>query len=207
MMLTAQSTQTHDLDASGPGWWAVYTRHQHERVVADTLAAKGFEVFLPLFETLHHWKDRDRKLLVPLFPCYLFVRERAGGRLQIVTTPGAHMILSRGEALAVIPADEMHGIWQATRDPARVEPHPFLKCGEHVRVVRGPLEGVEGILIRKKNQCRLILSVEMLAQSAAVEVDANYVVPASQPVSPRFGVSGVAAGRQLPFAHNGTSET
>jgi len=158
-------------------WWAVYTRHQHEKVVADMLTAKGFEVFLPLYESVRRWKDRKMVISLPLFPCYLFVRGGLDRRVQVVTTPGIHMILYRGEKVAVIPDREMEAIQKAVEGPASVEPHPFLKCGTRVRVIRGALEGVEGILIRKKNLFRLILSVDMLAQSVSVEVHASDVEP------------------------------
>jgi transcription antitermination factor NusG len=98
--------------------------------------------------------------------------------LQIVTTPGIHMILFHGEQVAMIPEAEIDAIRRAVEGPFRVEPHPFLKCGERVRVTRGSLEGVEGILIRKKNLYRLVLSVDMMAQSVAVEIDATDVEPA-----------------------------
>jgi len=88
--------------------------------------------------------------------------------------------LSRGERIATIPEDEIEAIRKTIEGPFRVEPHPFLRCGERVRVVRGSLEGVEGVLIRKKNLYRLVLSVEMLAQSVAVEIDAADVIPAQE---------------------------
>jgi transcription antitermination factor NusG len=162
-----------------PGWWAVYTRHQHEQAVADMLVTKGLEVFLPRYEALRHWSDRCKKLLMPLFPCYLFVRERAGGQLLIMMTPGTHTIVRHGAHLAVISEDEMTSIQRAVGDPSRIEPYPYLRCGERVRVTRGSLQGVDGILIRKKNLYRLVLSVDMLAQSVAVEVDASDVEPIS----------------------------
>ncbi len=156
-------------------WWAVYTRHQHEKVVAETLSAKGFEVFLPLYESMRQWKDRYKMLSLPLFPCYLFVRGEHHRRLQVVSTPGVHMILCHGDHAATIPENEIQTIRKTVESPLHVEPHPFLKCGERVRVRRGALEGVEGILVRKKNQFRLVLSVEMLAQSVGVEIDASDV--------------------------------
>lgn len=160
-----------------PGWWALYTRHQHEKAVAEMLRAKGLDVFLPLYESVHRWKDRNKTLVLPLFPCYLFVRERVNGRLLTLSTPGIHMLLTLGERVAVIPDEEIAAIQHALRDPARIEPHPFLRCGERVRVIRGSLLGLEGLLVRKKNLCRLILSVQMLAQAAAVEVNASDVEP------------------------------
>jgi transcription antitermination factor NusG len=158
-------------------WWALYTRHQHEKTVAEMLSAKGFEVFLPLYESLRRWKDRSKMLTLPLFPCYVFVRGGLDRRLQVVTTPGIHMILCRGERVAMIPQAEIEAIQKAVEGSFRMEPHPFLKCGERVRVTRGSLLGAEGILIRKKNLYRLVLSVDMMAQSVAVEIDAMDVEP------------------------------
>lgn len=162
-------------------WWAVYTRHQHEKVIAEMLSTKGFEVFLPLYESTRRWKDRTKVLSLPLFPCYLFVRGGFERRLQVMTTPGIHMILHRGEEVAVIPDEEIEAIQKAVEGPRSVEPHPFLRCGMRVRVIRGALEGVQGILIRKKNLLRLVLSVDMLAQSVSVEVHASDVEPCPVP--------------------------
>jgi transcription antitermination factor NusG len=160
-------------------WWALYTRHQHEKTVADMLSAKGFEVFLPLYESMRRWKDRNKLLSLPLFPCYVFVRGALDRKLQVVSTPGVHMILYRGEQVALIPEAEIEAIRTTVEGPFHVEPHPYLKCGERVRVTRGSLEGVEGVLVRKKNLYRLVLSVDMLAQSVAVEINASDVEPAA----------------------------
>jgi transcription antitermination factor NusG len=162
-------------------WWALYTRHQHEKIVADVLSMKGFEVFLPLYESVRRWKDRKKVLALPLFPCYVFVRGGLDRRLHIVSTPGVHMVLRRGEQVAIIPDEEIDAIQRTLTGRLGVEPHPFLQCGEKVRVKRGSLAGVEGILLRKKNRYRLVLSVSMLAQSVAVEIDAMDV----EPVAPR----------------------
>jgi transcription antitermination factor NusG len=159
-------------------WWALYTKHQHEKTVADMLAVKGFEVFLPLYQSVRRWKDRRKLLSLPLFPGYVFVRGGLERRLQIVTTPGIHMILTHGEKIATIPDDEMDAVRRTVESKLRVEPHPFLRCGERVRVKKGTLEGVEGILLRFKGSARLVLSVDMLAKSVAVEIDAMDVEPA-----------------------------
>jgi transcription antitermination factor NusG len=177
-MVTLQSIETRMEKA--PAWSAVYTRHQHERSIAEMLEAKGFEVFLPLYESTRRWKDRRKLLSLPLFPCYVFVRGAHERRLPVLTTPGVHMIISRGERVATVPDEEIEAIRRTVEGPFSVEPHPFLRCGERVRVVRGSLEGVEGVLTRKKNLYRLVLSVEMLAQSVAVEIDALDVVPVVQ---------------------------
>src|SRR6202046_5900919 len=97
---------------SGPDshWWALYTRHQHEKVVADMLSAKGFEVFLPLYDSIRRWKDRQKLLSLPLFPCYVFVRGGFDRRLPIISTPGVYMALTHGVRIAVIPGKEIADI-------------------------------------------------------------------------------------------------
>ncbi|HVU46550.1 MAG TPA: UpxY family transcription antiterminator [Terracidiphilus sp.] len=170
--MTLMSVNNEVASCGDQPWWAVYTRHQHEKTVADMLSTKGFDVFLPLYDSLRRWKDRKKMLSLPLFPCYVFVKGNLQRKLQVVTTPGVHMILYHGEKVAMIPDAEIQAIRAAVEGRFRVEPHPFLKCGDRVRVIRGSLKGVEGILTRKKNLSRLILSVAMLAQSVAVEIDA-----------------------------------
>jgi transcription antitermination factor NusG len=152
-------------------WYALYTKHQHEKVVARNLACKGFETFVPLYESARNWKDRVQVLEVPLFSCYVFFKGNLERRLDIVTTPGIYCLVSYGGEPAAIPAAEMEDIRHAIQSGARLEPHPFLKCGDWVRVKCGPLAGIQGILVRKKNVCRLVLSVEILGKSAAVEID------------------------------------
>lgn len=173
MTLQSMATRTEKALA----WSAVYTRHQHEKSIGEMLEAKGFEVFLPLYQSTRRWKDRQKVLSLPLFPGYVFVRGAHERRLPVLTTPGVHMIISRGERVATVPDEEIEAIRRSVEGPFSVEPHPFLRCGEHVRVVRGALEGVEGILTRKKNFYRLVISVAMLAQSVSVEIDALDVVP------------------------------
>ncbi len=164
----------HDMDVSSV-WYALYTRHQHEKTVAEILSKKGFQIFLPLCSAVHRWKDRIKQLSVPLFPCYVFFRGGLDRRLQIVTTPGVYVIVGTAGRPGVIPQAEIDAIRQVVESSVRVEAHPFLKCGDWVRIKSGPLEGIEGILVRKKNQFRLVLSVELLAKSAAVEVDFSTV--------------------------------
>jgi len=110
-----------------------------------------------------------------LFPCYLFLRGMEERRLDVVTTPGIVSVLSVNVEPAVIPQSEIEAVRKAIEWGNRVEPHPFLRCGDRVRVISGPLQGLEGILVRKKNLYRLVLSVELLERSAAVEVDVSSV--------------------------------
>jgi transcription elongation factor/antiterminator RfaH len=156
-------------------WYAVHTRHQHEKIAARILEYKDFEVFLPLYKARRRWQDRIKEIHIPLFPGYLFVRTGHARWLQILTAAGVSSIVSCGNQPAVIPSSEIEGVRRIVESTLRVEPHPFLKTGDWVRVKYGPIAGVEGILLRKKNIARLILSVEMLGKSAAVEVDATHV--------------------------------
>lgn len=181
-------------------WWALYTRHQHEKTVAETLSAKGFEVFLPLYESVRRWKDRRKVLSLPLFPGYVFVRGGPERRLQIVSTPGIHMILTHGDQFAAIPEEEISAIHRTLTGHLRVEPHPFLRCGERVRVKNGTLQGVEGILVRWKGSARLILSVDMLAKSVGVEIDADNVEPVREGVAPVPVCAGEARPGMAPMA-------
>jgi transcription antitermination factor NusG len=156
-------------------WYALYTRHQHEKTVAHILTNKGFEILLPLYSVARRWKDRTKLLSLPLFPCYVFLNRGLERRTDIMTTPGIHSIVSNGGRPAAIPTAEIDAVRRAVESGSRLEPHPLLKCGDWVRVKCGPLERIEGILVRKKNLYRLVLSVEMLGKAAAVEIDAFLV--------------------------------
>lgn len=163
-------------------WYAIYTRHQHEKTVGDMLQRKGFEVFLPLYRTKRRWRDRVKTLALPLFPSYVFLHGGIDRQLQIVTTPGVHWMITAAGQVAVIPDAEIAAVKRLVEGPLRVEPHPFLKCGDWVRVKNGPLEGIEGIMVRVKSACRLVISVEMLQKSVAVEVNASDVERARRAV-------------------------
>ena len=158
-----------------PLWHALYTRHQHEKVVAQALSGKGFDVFLPLYRSVHRWKDRQKDLMLPLFPSYVFIHGGLDRMLSLVTTPGVHFLLSWGGRPADIPSEEIESVRRLVEGPLQVEPYPFLKCGDLVRIKSGPLEGIQGFLVRKTRGVRLVLSVEMLSKSAAVEVDVSLV--------------------------------
>ncbi|HLZ50667.1 MAG TPA: UpxY family transcription antiterminator [Candidatus Acidoferrum sp.] len=163
-------------------WYALYTRHQHEKTVDQLLTNKGFNTFLPLYATSHNWKDRTKSLSLPLFPCYVFLKGGIERRLQILTTPGIYGLVSSAGQPAAIPEVEIEAIRRVVESGARVEAHPYLKCGNWVRVRSGPLTGIEGILVRKKNISRLVLSVEILGTAAAIEVAALQVEAITTPM-------------------------
>ncbi len=172
-------------------WYALHTRHQHEKAVAQILSNKGFEIFLPLYTVARRWQDRTKQLWLPLFPCYVFLRSELEHRLQILTTPGVHTIVGWAGRPAMISQAEIDAVRRVLESSLRVEPHPFLKCGEWVRVRSGPLQGLEGVLVRKKSLFRLVLSVEALGRSAAVEVDVFMVERVATP-------TGAAVSQWLP---------
>jgi len=154
-------------------WYALYIRHQHEKNVALSLSGKGFEVFLPLYTAVHRWKDRDKRLSLPLFPCYLFLQNPTQRWQSILATPGVHSVVGFAKKPATIACAEIEAIQRVVGSCLKLEPHPFLHCGDRVRLRGGPLENLEGLLVRKKSTWKLVVSVEMLQRSVAVEVDAS----------------------------------
>jgi transcription termination/antitermination protein NusG len=156
-------------------WYALYTRHQHEKTIAGYLSTCGFEAFLPLYDVVNQWKDRTKRVSLPLFPSYIFLRGGMDRRVKILSTPGVYAIVGIANRPAPIPATEIEAIRLAVNSSLRLEPHPFLCCGDRVRIRTGALAGVEGLLLRKKNLYRLVLSATLLGKSIAVEVDVRSV--------------------------------
>jgi transcription antitermination factor NusG len=191
-MLSESMTATEN-NVSNSSWYALYTRHQHEKIVDQILTNKGFSTFLPLYATTHSWKDRTKSLQLPLFPCYVFLKGGIERRLQILTTPGLYGLVSSAGQPATIPDIEIEAIRRVVESGTRVEAHPYLRCGNWVRVKNGPLTGIEGILVRKKNISRLVLSVEILGTAAAIEVAAFQVEAINTPPA-RDSLAGVGTG-------------
>jgi transcription antitermination factor NusG len=179
-----QTAPLDDGPKGQPSWFAVHTQHQHEKAAANSLTCKGFEVFLPLYSTVRRWSDRNKEISLPLFSSYLFLRGGLDRQLSILTTPGVFGVVSFAGVPAVIPDAEIDAVRQAITTGAHVNPHPFLKTGDWVRITQGPLEGLEGILLRTKGQFRLVLSVEIIQKSVVMEVDA-WAVERAKPVSHR----------------------
>ena len=165
---------------SQDAWYAIYTKHQHEKSAADLLVRKGFEILLPLYRLTRRWKDRDKSLLSPLFPCYVFVRTDLSRKVDILRTPGVFWLVESGGCACQIPDTDIEEINKIVQSPARIAPHPYLRSGEWVRVRHGSLEGLEGILTRFKNQYRVVVTVEPLRKSVAVEVDVSAIEPLSR---------------------------
>lgn len=154
-------------------WYAVYTRSHFEQRVAGDLAARGIEYFLPAVEEIHRWKDRRKNISVPLFPGYLFARmaDTPAARLAVLQTTGAVSILGCGAAITPVPDMEIDAVRTLVAARAQVGPSQYLPSGTKVRVRSGALSGVEGFLVRIKNTWRVVVSVHLLSQSVAAEVD------------------------------------
>ncbi len=158
--------------ATGPrNWYALFTRYQHEKSVALALSNKSHEIYLPLYRSVRRWQDRVKQIWLPLFPCYVFIREGMDRHLQIVTTPGIINIVGWGGRPAMVPQGQLDAVKQILETRLCIEAHPYLQSGDRVRVKTGPLEGLEGILTRQKGITRLVVSIEMLGRSAAVDID------------------------------------
>lgn len=154
-------------------WYAAHTRSNFEKRVAAELEAKGVEPYLPAYQEIHQWKDRRKRVEVPVFPGYVFVRlsDSPARRLAVLQTAGVLRLLGHGGAPEPVDDAELEALRRLLKSNPRCLAHPFLREGARVRVKRGALAGVEGILARLKNQSRLVISVALLAQSVAVEVD------------------------------------
>lgn len=174
-------------DIEGPKWFAVQTRSRFEKVVRAELDHSGIEQYLPMIEETHQWKDRKKTVELPLFPGYIFARCTGADndRLRVLKINGVVRILgtsgSGTSGSGSVPDSEIDTIHKLLLSGKKYFPHPFLRKGAWVRVRRGALAGIEGRLVRLKNQARLVLSVELLAQSVATEVEARDVEPAPEP--------------------------
>jgi transcription antitermination factor NusG len=158
--------------ASGPPWYAIWTRSRHEKIVRDQLSQKRIDVFLPTVARWSRWKDRKKKIDWPLFPGYCFARFDPGERLPVLTCDGVVQIIGTDGIPTPIPEVEVESIRHLVNSELSYDPCPLIKEGEMVKVVSGPLRGVVGRLVRKGSHARPVLSVDLIGQAVSVEVDA-----------------------------------
>lgn len=160
-------------------WFAAYTLTRHEKHVAAILAARHMESFLPLYAALHRWRNRCQKDLdLPLFPNYVFVRIAAQERVRVLQVPGVVSLVGFGGKLAPLPDLQIEALRSGIGE-RQLEPHPYLGVGERVRIKAGAMRGLEGVLVRKKNNLRVVLALDVILQSVAVEVNAEDVEAAT----------------------------
>lgn len=164
-----------------PRWFALYTTPRHEKHVSEMLAEREIETFLPLYRTNRQWKkSRPVVLELPLFPTYVFVRIARDKRGAVLGVPGALSIVGSGREPWPLPDPEIEAIRLGSQ-MRTIEPHPYLTVGERVRIKSGLMTGVEGVVVRRKNDFRVVLTLDAIMRSVAVEVDADDIEPVNAP--------------------------
>ena len=161
-------------------WFAAYTNSHHEKRVVSHFGERQIESFLPLYAALHRWKNRcEVDLDLPLFPNYVFVHIDPRERVRVLEVPGVLSLVGFGRTLAPLSDFEIEAL-RACGGQRKIEPHPYLVIGERVRIKAGPMTGMEGVLVRKKTNFRVVLALDVIMQCVAVEVDADDLEPAAK---------------------------
>jgi transcription antitermination factor NusG len=158
-------------------WYAIRVRRNSEQAVTKFLSAAGYEAFVPTYRDQRQWTDRTKQIEVPFFPGYVFSRLDVHNRLPVLKTPGVVEVVRFGEVLVPVADEEIASVQALVKSAVRVRPWPYLNVGDRVIVDRGPLAGVEGILLATKDEHKLIVSVYLLQRSIAVEIDVACVQP------------------------------
>jgi len=173
------ATVTPGVESEDLRWYALHTRARHEKVVEHRLREQGMETFLPTVQEVHRWSDRKKKVEVPLFSCYVFVRcaLTPNDRTQVYRVDSVlGFVGSRGIGMA-IPDEQIDGVRTVLAQTAPWRSHPFLKVGQRVRVRGGAMDGVEGVFVSENGDHSLIISVDVIQRSLAVRIDGYDVVP------------------------------
>src|SRR5579862_4477011 len=175
-LLTENDPSTQAFPADNKRWFALSVAPRHEKKVLCQLEQKGYETFLPLYRRQHQYGRRTREFQLPLFPGYLFCRTDPEDRLTVLRTPGVLQFLGAGKAPSPIADDEIGAIQIAARAGLRMEPHSYWEKGQKVRIARGPLTGLEGMVVDADKPLRLVLSITLIQRSVLVEIEADCVV-------------------------------
>lgn len=156
-------------------WFAVHVWTGREGLAAKHLLLRGYEVFLPCYREHRQWSDRVKTVDRPLFAGYVFCRLQSDVVANIVTTPGVIRLVGDRQGPAPIPTNEIEDIQRIVETRLLVEPWPFLRAGQRVRIEVGPLRGTEGVVLNVKNRRRLVVSIPLLQRSVAVELDPEWI--------------------------------
>ncbi len=187
-------TFSHEADKH---WYAIYVRPSHEAQVAKRFGIREIESYLPQYQVEHRWKNRcTRKLDLPLFPGYIFAHISPVQRVRVLEVPSVLFLVGSASSPTPLPDHEI----EALRSGLAVRnalPHPFLKVGERARIRRGALAGMEGVVLRSKNSLRVVISLELIMQSVAVEVDWAELEPVATAVDCGPGQLSLAANPQV----------
>jgi len=167
--LPATHTEVH--------WYAAYTCANREKSVAEQLGVRAVEHFLPVYSSVRRWKDRRVTLQLPLFPGYVFVRMPLCDRLRVLQIPGMARLVGFDGTPAVLPDSDIESLRVSLDSGMRVEPHSNLRVGRRVHVKAGPMAGMQGILLRRKGKLRVVISIDLIQRSVAVEIGEADVAP------------------------------
>jgi transcription antitermination factor NusG len=158
-------------------WFAAYTNSHHEKCVAEHLVERQVESFLPLYAAHRRWKNRcEKELELPLFPNYVFVRIDPRERVRVLEVPGVLSLVGFGRILAALPDFEIEALRSGVVN-RKIQPCPYLVVGERARIKAGPMMGMEGVFVREKNNFRVVITLDAIMQSVAVEVGADDLEP------------------------------
>jgi len=160
-------------------WFAILARSGREKYATMLLENAGFECFLPISKSTRKWSDRMKDVEVPLFPGYLFCRMNPNDRLPVLTTPGVIQIAGIGKMPIPVEEHEIAAVRQIEKSGLSAMPWPYLRVGNTARIEEGPLRGVTGIVVKIKSALKLVLSIELLQRSIAVEIDRNWISPSN----------------------------
>jgi transcription antitermination factor NusG len=158
-------------------WYALQVRPRFEKIVAVHLNHKGYEDYLPLYRSRRRWSDRIKEVDLPLFPGYIFCKFDVSHRLPILLIPGVMSVVGLGRNPLSVSEDEIVAVQNVVKSGLTYQPSGFISTGQLARVERGPLRGLVGIVVETKKNCRLIVSVNLLQRSVAVELDSDSVMP------------------------------
>jgi len=158
-------------------WYALTVPHQHERQTEKALRSKGLETLVPVYRSRRQWSDRVKDVDIPLFAGYVLCQFDVSNRIPVMETPGVAKIVGFGGMPAALEDAEILAIQQVVKSKLPLAPWPYMKAGDRVRVERGPIRGLEGTLLRTKDAVHLVISVDLLQRSIAVEVEREAVVP------------------------------
>ena len=160
-----------------PKWYALYTRSRFEKKMLSELTERRIEVFLPMREVLSRWKDRKKRIWVPLFPGYIFLNhvDTPENRFRVLNLPGAVRFVGFEGRANPVPAEQILSVRRFLEASIAVDPYPYMQVGAQVEVIAGPLKGIRGILVEKRGRFRFVIQVDLIRQAVSVEIDASDV--------------------------------
>ncbi len=160
-------------------WYALYTRSRHEKKLLSELTDRSIDVFLPMREVLSRWKDRKKRIWLPLFPGYIFVHQidTPENRFRVLNMPGAVRFVGHEGHAERIPDEQIDAVRRFLETKIAIDPYPYIRVGQRVEIIAGSLKGIQGILIQKKGRFRFVLRVDLIRQAVSIEIDASDVRP------------------------------